>query len=368
MCCCLLFQDIAGNVEEQLTTASLSPNTTVAEGDAPKFAFAATSAVWSALQLCISDGVFLAPLADRFLRLSLQLFARYATWLRDGLDVNNTKTNGSMPGEPSPGISNASSEVNPQNTPEPSPTGTNAWGEEATAEQLMALWRDVDTLASAIRDRYVSAFLKAAKISESVGEASEAVEGGLSDAAENLNTAGNLALTVASGAIVEKCCGALKQLRGIVATFRMANRSAPTRPSHYVMTILAPLQQFLTSAEGGSSLPADAKRKFAESAAEGIAVRYQQLAEDTLSTVRKTEDSLRRLKSRKTATPEGGDADGEGTGSLDTDKLIAMQLFLDVHEFGRQLKRLELDAVELPAFVKLWQAVAPEDKRDLITL
>ena len=34
------------------------------------------------------------------------------------------------------------------------------------------------------------------------------------------------------------------QLRGIVATFRMTNRTQPTRPSHYAATILAPLQQF----------------------------------------------------------------------------------------------------------------------------
>ena len=36
-----------------------------------------------------------------------------------------------------------------------------------------------------------------------------------------------------------------KQLRGIVATFRMTARALPTRPSHYVSMILAPLHQFI---------------------------------------------------------------------------------------------------------------------------
>lgn len=35
------------------------------------------------------------------------------------------------------------------------------------------------------------------------------------------------------------------QLRGIVATFRMTSRAQPSRPSHYVSMILAPLHQFL---------------------------------------------------------------------------------------------------------------------------
>ena len=37
----------------------------------------------------------------------------------------------------------------------------------------------------------------------------------------------------------------------------------------------------------------------------GIAQRYQQLADDTLSTVRKTESSLKRLKTRQRLGAEG---------------------------------------------------------------
>ena len=40
------------------------------------------------------------------------------------------------------------------------------------------------------------------------------------------------------------------QLRGIVATFRMTARAAPSRPSHYVAMILQPLQAFLQARAG----------------------------------------------------------------------------------------------------------------------
>lgn len=41
------------------------------------------------------------------------------------------------------------------------------------------------------------------------------------------------------------CLARCVQLRGIVATFRMTSRAPPSRPSHYVSMILAPLNQFL---------------------------------------------------------------------------------------------------------------------------
>ena len=45
----------------------------------------------------------------------------------------------------------------------------------------------------------------------------------------------------------------------------------------------------------------------------GVAAKYQQLADDTLSTVRKTESSLKRLKGRQ--RPGGGGAEGEAGGA-----------------------------------------------------
>ena len=45
----------------------------------------ASAALADALQRCVAPDVFLAPLADRFVRLALQLVARYASWLAAGL-------------------------------------------------------------------------------------------------------------------------------------------------------------------------------------------------------------------------------------------------------------------------------------------
>lgn len=57
----------------------------------------------------------------------------------------------------------------------------------------------------------------------------------------------------------------------------------------------------------------------------------QALATDLLATVRKTESSLKRLKKTSAAEGEGGAA------MSDSDK-IGLQLFLDVQEFGVQVR------------------------------
>ncbi|MEW5305476.1 MAG: hypothetical protein WDW36_008012 [Sanguina aurantia] len=78
--------------------------------------------------------------------------------------------------------------------------------------------------------------------------------------------------------------------------------------------------------------------------------RYRQLSEELLSTVRKTESSLKRLK--KSRPGEGA----EGA-MADSDK-IALQLHLDVQEYGRQITGLGLDPMHLASYKQLIDAVA----------
>ena len=122
-----------------------------------------------------------------------------------------------------------------------------------------------------------------------------------------------------------------------------------TRPAQYASSILLPLSTFilndLTSSGGGgggingSSVGENAKKRtLVHAVLEGVCERYRDLADDTLSTVRKTESSLRRLKSRKEGVAAGATAAAATTDVLGTDALIAMQLALDIEEFGKKVK------------------------------
>jgi hypothetical protein len=48
-----------------------------------------------------------------------------------------------------------------------------------------------------------------------------------------------------TAAVAGKCVEVLRQLRGITATYRMTNKPLPTRHSHFVPGVLAPLKAFV---------------------------------------------------------------------------------------------------------------------------
>lgn len=80
------------------------------------------------------------------------------------------------------------------------------------------------------------------------------------------------------------------------------------------------------------------------------------MARDLVSTVKKTESSLKRLKDRRGASGGAGGAGGAGAEVSDTEK-ICKQLHLDAQEYARQLAKFGVDAALLPAFQRLWEAV-----------
>ena len=166
-------------------------------------------------------------------------------------------------------------------------------------------------------------------------------------------------------AVVERCLEALKQLKGITATFRMTNKPLPSRHSHFVPGILAPLRAFVDSDRAKALTPAS-RRELALSVSDGVSARYGEMAAELVTTVKKTEASLNRLKDRKAGKAgAGGGAAGAGgkdagAGKVsDTDK-ICKQLHLDVCEYGAQLAKLGVVPAERETFKSLWATAAPE--------
>lgn len=347
----LQFQDIAGGLESQLAQPTLdqSPNPE-ASGGQPAFALIVTAAVWKGLQQTIADDSFLPQLADRFLRLAMQLLARYAAWVQQGMQQRCQFQQGTA---------TSAAPVGGGQQAEQAHQGTSGWAKSVTPEQLAALLHDVMKLGAAVMDTFVPAVFQ--KVQGLIQEASEAVVMAFQASAQQLQQAGSSVLAALAGTITEQCVVVLKQLRGIVATFRMTKRSQPERPSHYVSAILSPLQAFLQGS-GAQKLSTEARADLTKAVVAGISARYQQLAEDTLDTVRKTESSLKRLKTRQKAGAT--EAEGSNAGpAADTDKMIAMQLVLDVQEFGRLAKEAGVELAQVEAYQELWGVVAtPADQ------
>lgn len=350
----LRFQDIAGSLEGKLSGATLQAAAASPDGG-PRFHWAPSVAVWTGLQRCVSPDVFLPQLADKFVRLALQLLARYAAWISSGMQRRAEAAATAAAGAAGDAAAGGREQPPPQQQQQADGSSGGSgggWDSAATPEQLAALQQDIDSLLAAVLTAFVPQL--SALLTGLPAEAGEAVASAFAEASEQLQAAGGALMGAVAETLTERSVVVLKQLRGIVATFRMTSRAPPSRPSHYVSMILAPLNQFLQG-ETASGLGAEARRQLAAAVAAGVSARYLHLADDTLSTVRKTESSLKRLKARQ----QGGEG---GAALADTDKMIALQLFLDVQEFGRQARQAGVDAAQLESYQQLWRMVVPEEQ------
>ncbi|KAK2078871.1 hypothetical protein QBZ16_002561 [Prototheca wickerhamii] len=180
-------------------------------------------------------------------------------------------------------------------------------------------------------------------------EAARATGGSVQAARVGLASAAEEATASLARGLVAECSAALTQLRGVVASFRVANRRAPSAASPYAARLLAPLRAALAAHEPARG------RELAAAVVDGLCEQYRAVVIDTLVTVAKTESSLRRLKSRqRMAEPE---AAGAADGPLDTSALVAKQLHLDVEALGKQMAGLGVDPASRPSFVELQAAL-----------
>jgi hypothetical protein len=76
-------------------------------------------------------------------------------------------------------------------------------------------------------------------------QALEGLRGAMGEGCAAVAEHASAASAAAAQDLAEQCAAVLKQLRGITATYRMTTRPAPTKASHYVASILAPLGAFL---------------------------------------------------------------------------------------------------------------------------
>ena len=132
------------------------------------------------------------------------------------------------------------------------------------------------------------------------------------------------------------------QIRGIVATFRMTAR-APSGAAQYAKMILQPLQDFLKQ-DGIQQADNELKDKLKCLTLQMTTVAYSKIVIETLETARKTEQSLKKLKSRK-ALSTGTEEDE--TNSLSTDKMVELQLSFDIKEYLEQGRHLAGDSLQL---------------------
>lgn len=328
----LRFQEIAGDLDGALNVTSLG---CIAD-DSLGLALSSSAALERCLLKCWQKDVFVLSLSDKFLGLTLQLMSRYSTWLLAGLEARQS-------GSSANGVE---------------------WALVASPEDFLLVKHDVELLVRMLKGSYLEGI--ANLFQSAPREVLTVVHDSIQQGADTLMHVIPRVTDALSDIFVKKCVEVLAQLKGITATYRMTNKPLPVRHSSYVSSILHSLKALLEG-EYASYLSNDDRVQLVTGIVERVTSRFDELARELVTVTRKTESSLQRFRQGVQRKGSTGTDSGESNIS-DTDK-ICKQLYLDVQEYGRRLHLIGIKAEELPAYILLWQCVAPEtDNKGQIVL
>uniref|UniRef100_A0A667XVF6 Conserved oligomeric Golgi complex subunit 2 n=1 Tax=Myripristis murdjan TaxID=586833 RepID=A0A667XVF6_9TELE len=296
----LRYKEIAGSLENAINDGL------VAAPAGSAYHLQVSDVLWSCLVRCWSDKVYLSPLAHRFWKLTLQLYSRYAKFLNE---VNYS----------------------------------------GLVLKIFHCFINIPEMSEMVRQRLEAIGFKNFAIVEDALADSKAC---LSGSVPTLNTRMTQHLT-------ERCCRFLKSASEVPRLYRRTNKDLPVRASAYMDNALRPLHQLLTDSTG--LVTPSTAQEWLRVTLSDCTQRYYETISEVLSSVRKMEESLKRLKQARkgaatttTAAANGGPTD---------DSKIRLQLALDVEYLGEQIQKMGLQPGDISMFSTLMDLV--QEAREL---
>uniref|UniRef100_A0A8C9DG17 Conserved oligomeric Golgi complex subunit 2 n=1 Tax=Prolemur simus TaxID=1328070 RepID=A0A8C9DG17_PROSS len=331
------FREIAGSLEAALTD--------VLE-DAPAgspYCLLASHRTWSSLSRCWSDEMFLPLLVHRLWRLTLQILARYSVFVNE-LSLRPISSESAkeikkplVTGSKDPSLSQGNTEEQGGSPSETKPAVA------ISSTQLVYAVADLDRLQEQVSQGIPGAGLS---VFTEVASALEDSQGALSACKPALSSKIVQDLS-------DSCFSYLKGALDVPRLYRRTNKEVPTTASSYVDSALKPFHQ-LQSRHKDKLQQATVQQWLAGALSESTH-RYYETVSDVLSSVKKMEESLKRLKqARKTAATS---TVGPSGGMSDDDK-IRLQLALDVEYLGEQIQKMGLRTSDIKSFPALAELVA----------
>nr|XP_046213226.1 conserved oligomeric Golgi complex subunit 2 isoform X2 [Oncorhynchus gorbuscha] len=297
--------------------------------------------LWNSLVRCWVEKVYLPPLSHRFWKLTLQLISRYSKFLTEMLTKSPSTEVSKDPVRPLPSSASSTSSRTSQDD------GGSESGSPATlsTKQLVFIASDVDKLQDQIPElsKMIMQTLEVIgyKNVVIVGEALEDSKASLTGCIPTLNSKMTQHLT-------ERCFRFLKSASEVPRLYRRTNKEVPFRASAYMDNALRPLHQLLSDSK--DMVKPSIAQDWLRVALNDCTQRYFETISDVLSSVKKMEESLKRLKqARKTATTNTIGT----TGGPTDDSKIRLQLALDVEYLGEQIQKMGLQPADITMFSTL---------------
>lgn len=337
------FQEIGGAFELSLLSPFIPPQ------DDTSYLLNVNYALWYSLTRCWTDDVYLQTLCHKFWKLTLQLLARYCSWMRSALQAETVLLNklditteegalfGILPNSSNTRCSKSPDRVIEKEDPEPT----------LSVNTLVMLVHDVQMLRSEIHILFKEVMLNKLGLKY---EQSEVIEAALK---EQLNALNDLCPDI--GVLVVKhltiqCAQHLKLVMDIPRLYRKTNREVPSKPSGYVILILKPLETFVSDVAG--LISTDLRTRWLKDVIDATTKQYLAVTSDVITSIKKMEDSLKRLKRARDKSV------GQTTsGAMTDDDKIRLQLIIDAEHFGHQIENLGVKKESIKSYEELTEVV-----------
>ncbi|KAF8161129.1 COG complex component [Crassisporium funariophilum] len=352
----LRWKEIAGTLEEVLAADRLEPISLKNRGS---FATTQAAATWIAISACWSSEIFIPELCHRFWRLTLQILSRYRVWLDGWMAAisSPSKLTTNAPQDKT-GTQNIPRSSTPVSAPEITSAENDA-AEDALLRQYSAATIDIkllETNTTTLWRQTISMMMSDTSDTQDL-QAEGAIREILSQIVSFIAPLSNKIVAILS----RRCCDALLPVRSIPSQYRaMSNKRNPLEPSYFVSSILQPVKKFFAIgvAEGPGYL---LKESFIKSYSTEVFNNVTQRYISYLTAMKKTEESLKRLKKgKKSPYSLFGNMTSPSDEGRDEER-IRNQMVLDAEAFGRDAQSLQVDVETNQSFLILKEMVYASD-------
>ncbi|XP_077993852.1 conserved oligomeric Golgi complex subunit 2-like [Glandiceps talaboti] len=307
------FQEIGGLFE----TCLLTPFNIVQE-DSP-FHLSVCHTLWQCLLKCWADQIYIPALCHRFWKLTLQVLSRCALWLQEVV----------------------SRDLSPESKRREDESVS---GPPVTISQLVCLIADLDTLYSKLPE--LSKVLIQPKLMELNCKDFTVIEEALNEARESLvegipSISNFIINEIQTASVVH-----FKAVHDIPRLYRRTNREVPNKSSQYVDNVMRPLKLFLE--DSGGKMSKQRKEDWLIGVLTHLTKEYFGVTSDVLDSVKKMEESLKKLKMRKVTSVSNFSANG-----MSDDDKIRLQLALDVRRFAEEMEQLGIESSQVQVYEQL---------------
>lgn len=334
------FKEIAGSLEAALLD-------TLEEAPAESsYCLHSTHVLWTSLLKCWSDEIFIPLLAHRFWKLTLQCLQRYSVFINE-LSLKATSTDDTKEKKPLSLSSRDSSASLNQYTSEDQGSGSSTEMQASTfisTRQLVLIVADVDKLRDQLPD--ILQLIKP-KLELIDFKNVSILSGALEDSHNSLSSCMPVLSNRISQDLSESSFSCLKGALDVPRQYRRTNKEMPTRASLYVDNALRPLHQLQSDYK--DLLKESIRNEWLQVALSESTQKYLETVSDVLNSVKKMEESLKRLKQARKTVSSNVSSNG---GNRDDNK-IRLQLALDIEHFRDEVQKMGLKTTDIQSFQAL---------------